>query len=103
MHACLSLLMKKKRHHYIPRAYLRFFSDESGKLRVYLKDQPGTVLHQSPDNTGLQRYYYSQPTPTGQRDDNSLENLFSKLEAKWPPLVRRMLASENVNDALEDI
>jgi len=44
----------KKRHHYVPRAYLRFFADESGKLRVCLKDQPGKVLYQSPDR-GLDR------------------------------------------------
>jgi hypothetical protein len=32
--------MDKKRHHYVPKAYLRFFCDANGKLRVYVKDRP---------------------------------------------------------------
>lgn len=96
-------LMIKKRHHYIPRAYLKFFCDEKGKVRVYLKDNPDKFIHQSPDNTGFHKYYYSQPLPKSGKDHNTLENLFSELEDKWPPIVERLCQRENVNDSLEDI
>jgi hypothetical protein len=29
--------MAKKRHHYVPKAYLQLFCREGGKLHVYLK------------------------------------------------------------------
>jgi len=95
--------MDKKRHHYVPKAYLKFFCDEQGKVRVHLKDDPDKLIHQSPDNTGFHKYYYSQPLPDGGKDHNALENLFSELEAKWPPIVERLRRRENVNDSLEDI
>ncbi len=95
--------MDKKRHHYIPKAYLKYFCDEQGKVRVYLKDDPDKFIHQSPDNTGFHKYYYSQPLPEGGKDHNTLEDLFSELEAKWPPIAERLRQRENINDSLEDI
>jgi len=92
-----------KRHHYIPKAYLRFFCDKQGKIRVYLKDDPERVIHQAPNNTGFHKYYYSQPSHEGGRDDETLENAFSIFETKWPSIVERILRYENVNDSLEDI
>ncbi len=72
-------------------------------VRVYPKDEPGKVYLQAPDSTGFHKYYYSQPTSDGKRDNNSLEDLFSKTESKWPPIVERMKRKEGVNDVLEDI
>jgi len=93
----------KKRHHYVPKAYLKFFCDESGKVFVYLKDDLEKVIQQTPDKTGFHKYYYSQPLPTGGKDHNTLEDLFSELEDKWPSIVGRMLKRENVSDSLDDI
>ena len=70
--------MDKKRHHYVPKAYLKFFCDEQSKVRVYLKDDPDKTIHQAPDKTGLHKYYYSQPLSEGRKDHNRLENLFSE-------------------------
>ena len=95
--------MDKKRHHYVPKAYLKFFCDEEGKVRVYLKDDPDKVIHQTPDNVGFHKYYYSQPLPEGGKDHNALEDIFSETEAKWPPIVEQLQQRENVNDSLENI
>ena len=92
--------MDKKRHHYVPKAYLKFFCDEEGKIRMYLKDDPDKVIHQAPDNAGFHKYYYSQPLPEGGMDHNTLEDVFSDIEAKWPPIVERLQQCENVNDTL---
>lgn len=93
----------KKRHHYVPKAYLRAFCDSGGKLRVYRKDEPARPLHMSPDNVAIERYYYSQPRPDGSTDHNTLEDLFSVQESKWPAIVARLQRREDVNDALQDI
>jgi hypothetical protein len=95
--------MNKKRHHYIPKAYLKFFCDEEGMVYVYPKDTPGKFFLQAPDSTGFHKYYYSQPMPEGGTDHNTLENLFSQLESKWPTIVERLKRREDVNDSLEDI
>jgi hypothetical protein len=95
--------MEKKRHHYVPKAYLKFFCDGDGKIRVYRKCGPDKVLHQSPDNIAFHKYYYSQPLPKGGRENSALEDAFSELEGRWPPIVERLLRRENVNDSLEDI
>jgi hypothetical protein len=91
---------EKKRHHFVPKAYLGAFCDAKGRVRVYRKDNPTKALHVDRDNTGFERYYYSQPTPDGGQDNNRLEDMFSKLEAEWPPIVERMHRREDVNDAL---
>jgi hypothetical protein len=87
--------MTKKKHHYVPRTYLRFFCDAAGKIHVHLKDDPSKFIHQTPDNTGFHKYYYSQPLPDGGQDNDSLENLFSESESKWPALVGRLQQREN--------
>ena len=95
--------MNKKRHHYIPKSYLRFFCDDTGQVRVYRKDDPRRVIQLSPDNVGFHKYYYSQPKPDGGKDHNALEDCFSKIEDKWPEIVERLRRRENVNDSLIDI
>ena len=95
--------MNKKRHHYIPKSYLKVFCDDAGQVRVYRKDDPCKAIQLSPDNTGFHKYYYSQPRPDGEKDHNALEDCFSKLEDKWPGIVDRLHRRENVNDSLEEI
>jgi len=51
--------MDKKRHHYVPKAYLRSFCDDTGKLLVYRKDEPSRAIALSAENAALQKYYYS--------------------------------------------
>lgn len=94
---------EKKRHHFVPKAYLSAFCNAKGRVTVYRKDTPAKAHPVDPANTGLERYYYSQPTPDGGQDNNRLENLFSTIETDWPPVVERMHRREDVNDALMTI
>jgi hypothetical protein len=95
--------MDKKRHHYVPKAYMKFFCDDTGTLLVYRKEDPSKAIPLSPDNTAFHKYYYSQPTPEGGTDHNALEDFFSKVEDKWRGIVDRLHQQEDVNDSLEDI
>ncbi|CAE6967906.1 DUF4238 domain-containing protein [Paraburkholderia domus] len=96
-------MQQTKRHHFVPKAYLNAFCDQSGRLLVYRKDGPQKPLHQAPDATQFRRYYYSQPTPDGGRDNNKLEAFFSTIEMDWPATVAKLHRRENVNDRLESI
>jgi Protein of unknown function (DUF4238) len=95
--------MDKKRHHYVPKAYLRPFCDETGKVLVYRKDDPSKAIPLAPDNTAFHKYYYSQPTPEGGIEHNALEDCFSRIEEKWPTIVDRLHRRQDVNDSLEDV
>ncbi|WP_082337782.1 DUF4238 domain-containing protein [Pseudomonas sp. LH21] len=94
-------MSQKKRHHFIPKAYLNSFCNEHGRVLVYRKDGDGKPLPVVPDATQFQRYYYSQPKPEGGMDNNRLEDFFCGFEGGWPPLVKRLKSRENVNDNLE--
>jgi hypothetical protein len=96
-------MQQTKRHHYVPKAYLKAFCDPQGKLRVYRKDHPTEPLHQVPDATQFRRYYYSQPIPEGGQDNNALEAVFSAIESQWPETVAKLHQRGNVNDRLENI
>jgi hypothetical protein len=96
-------MQQTKRHHYVPKAYLKSFCDDEGKLRVYRKDAPTEPLHQVPDATQFRKYYYSQPIPGGGRDNNTLEAEFSSIETHWPETVAKLHARDDVNDRLESI
>ncbi len=92
-----------KRHHFIPKAYLKAFCDQKGKLLVYRKDDPLKPLCQTPDSTQFRRYYYSQPTTEGGKDNNTLEALFSTIESDWPETVAKLHRREEANDRLANI
>jgi hypothetical protein len=80
----------KKRHHYVPIAYLRRFAGADGRLRLYRKDDASTALRVTPQAALFRKYYYSQPMPDGGRDDHRLEDLFSEIEQDWPGLAQRL-------------
>ena len=96
-------MQQTKRHHFVPKAYLKAFCDRLGKLRVYRKDGPAEPLHQVPNATQFRKYYYSQPTPDGGQDNNTLETVFSSIESHWPETVAKLHARGDVNDRLENI
>ena len=94
--------MKKKRHHYVPIAYLNSFCDDEGMVFVYRKDDPTKPFRQKPDSTGFHKYYYSQPMPEGGINHDALENFFSEIEATWPPIVERLQRQEKVDAGMID-
>jgi hypothetical protein len=83
---------RKKRHHYIPVTYLDKFSDNSGKIFAYRKDEPSAPLYLPPKAIAFTKYYYSQPLPEGGQDDNTFEDYFASIEGKWTPLADRLRA-----------
>lgn len=102
---CLHLfrMQQTKRHHFVPKAYLKAFCDSAGRLLVYRKDGPQKPLHQTPDATQFRGYYYSQPTQEGGQDNNTLEAFFSTIEQDWPETVAKLHKREDVNDRLQNI
>lgn len=93
--------VQKKRHHYVPVAYLAKFTDVAGRIYAYRKDDPITPLHVRPSQIAFEKYYYSQPLPEGGQDNNRLEDLFSTVESSWPLLVDDLTTGRDVRDRME--
>ena len=87
---------QKKKHHYIPVAYLNSFADGDGRVWVYFKDDPNNPKRISPNSIGFERYYYSQPLPDGGQDNNLLETFFSKIETDWTPIIECLRAGQQL-------
>lgn len=87
-------MIKKRKHHIIPATYLAGFTDQSGRLYQYLKDNPSSPQYNVPRELGHRRDYYSQPTPDGETDYNRLEDFFSTIESKWSAIVAKMISKE---------
>jgi hypothetical protein len=92
----------KKRHHYVPVAYLNGFTGSDGKIFAYRKDEPDRPLHLQPDEIGFENYYYSQPLPDGGQDNNKLEDFFSTIESPWPPIVGRIRQQKDIQQRPSD-
>jgi hypothetical protein len=95
--------VKKKKHHYVPEAYLKGFSDDSGFLYVARKDDPETNHRAKPSETGFRKYYYSQPLPSGGMNHNALEDAFSTFETKWHGIVQVLSSGQRLNSVLSDL
>jgi hypothetical protein len=74
-----------------------------GRLLVYRKDGPPEPIPVVPDATQFRRYYYSQPTPEGGQDNNTLEACFSSIESDWPDTIAKLHRREDASDRLENI
>jgi Protein of unknown function (DUF4238) len=86
--------MEKKRHHFVAESYLTSFCNDDEKLCVYFKEKAGDFQFIRPDAIAFEKFYYSQPLPEGRRDNNSIEDFFSKIETKWRPLIQKIERGE---------
>jgi hypothetical protein len=93
----------KRRHHYVPVTYLNGFADAAGKVAAYPKDEPVRVFKSKPDRIAFENYYYSQVTPEGLADNNTLEDLFSGVETAWPALVDDLAAGRRLGARAGDL
>lgn len=86
----------RKRHHYVPVTYLRGFTNASGHLEVYRKDESDRPFLQRPEATGFERYYYSQTAENGSRDNVNIELAFSRVDGRWPRIVAKFERPESM-------
>lgn len=88
----------KKKHHYVPIAYLSPFVDQRGQLWIYEKDRARAPFRSRPSQIAFENYYYSQPLTGGGQDNNTLEDLFSTIETDWTPLVKLLADRAPIGD-----
>ncbi len=94
---------KKYKHHYVSRFYLEGFIDPNspGFLWVYEK---GTekLFKSKPESIAFEKHYYTQTTDQGEKDSETLENLFSSVESEAAPVFQKIksLKIPNISEKL---
>ena len=76
-----------RRHHYLPKMYLRGFADESERVWVYNR-QNNSYIHQGVMNTAVKRDFYTIRDPDGQKSDE-IEKVIADIESWTKPIIER--------------
>lgn len=95
--------MTAKRHHYVPEAYLRAFTNNDGRLIVFRKDVPSAPFCTTPSNVALEQYYYAFTRSDEVRDTDSLEQIFSDIESGWPEIISRLKSGDVSDEITHDL
>lgn len=100
-----TIILKKRKHHIVPRCYLKNFAAGDGNIWTYRLDSPAKPFSTNYKNVGHIRDYYTQPKPGGAIDYNLLENLFDEtVEQKWSYLVELIVNKENLSpEQMDDV
>lgn len=94
----MAIEQTKKRHHYIPKFYLKGFTEsKSNCLWVYEKGSL-EIRPSSPENEGYQKFYHAFLTNDGNRDTNIIENYLEKIETKTGSLLKNIHRRERFTD-----
>jgi hypothetical protein len=83
---------KSRKHHYLPRKYLKGFVNEFGSFFIYDK-KTGKVFRNSPDNSFYESDLNTVTFPDGHSDD-FIEAMYSKMESEsWECFDRIAISS----------
>jgi hypothetical protein len=85
-----------KKHHYVPAAYLRNFSIANDPERIHVHDKSTNRSFISRVRDAACETNYNTVEIDGQR--TNLESLFDKIDSYAPPLIRKILAEERIDN-----
>lgn len=92
-------ITKKKRHHYIPRFYLKGFIDPNNEPYIWVYEKGSSnIAKATSQNIGVQKNFYSFNMPQTDKDSDTLEDLFAELEGLVAPIFQKVKARENINE-----
>lgn len=89
----------KKRHHYIPRFYLNWFSDPTYENNVWVYDKDtGNVFNATPANIGCEKHYHTFVNELGEKDTETIEKLYESVETPAGALFKKLHNGSHLND-----
>ena len=80
---------EKEYQHYVPKFYLRFFSNNSKSVGTYIFKNNKYIPIASLDSIGGSKYLYGE--------DGEIENWFSELEGKWNIILKKIIDTNSLN------
>jgi len=91
--------MPKKHHHYIPRFYLDGFLDPNKKNCLWVYDKEDTkVFPSTPLNIACEKHYHTFVNEEGEIDTETIENLYSLIEAGAAEVIRKIQNEEKLSE-----
>ena len=91
--------MAKKRHQFVPRFYLKGFINlhDVPYIWIYEKGNP-KIIKATVENIAVHKHYYSFLTSSGDKDSETFENAFEKIEDKAASIFQKIKNYETLND-----
>ena len=84
-----------RRHHYTPKFYLDNFTDDDGRLHIIARDT-GKRWASKPENTGLERDFYTlEDVPAGE-DPQAIEKAFADFEGKAATVLEEIVENRAI-------
>lgn len=80
----------KRRQHYVPKFYLRNFSENKKSVGLYLFDASKIIEHGSIEDVLWKEYFYGK--------DAVVENKLAEYEGKWNNIVSAIIETEKLPD-----
>jgi len=88
----------KKKHHYVPKFYLKGFADPGREPYLWVYEKGNTAIRKSlPENEGCENYYHAFDTENG-RDTDTVEDWLEKTESAVAPLILKLCGREVLDD-----
>lgn len=85
---------KKEYQHYVPKFYLRLFSNNPKSIGTYIFKQRKYISTASLSSIGGSKYLYGE--------DGKIEDWFSELEGKWNVILKKIINNNSLNINLEE-
>lgn len=79
----------KKYQHFVPKFYLRFFSDDKKSVGTYILKNKKYIKQASLNSVGGADYLYGK--------DGTIEDCFSEMEGKWNSIICKIINTEKID------
>jgi hypothetical protein len=89
----------KRRHHFLPEAYLRGFANKEDSNWLWLYEKGSSkVVRSSPKDVFVRKDFYAVELGEKEKDFNKIENVISDFENLTIPSVRKITNKEDLSD-----
>jgi len=91
----MDLITEKEKQHYVPRFYLKFFSDNNKSVGMYRFPERRIIPHASIyDNFNISFFY---------GEDGKMEDAFAEFEGKWDTIIKKIINTRTLPSSDEEV
>lgn len=85
----------KRRQHYVPKFYLRNFSEDKKSIGIYFFEKNKIINHASIKDNLWKEYFYGE--------DAVIENKLGEYEGRWNDIISAIIETERLPDTESDL
>ena len=92
-------MIKKRRHHILPRFYLEGFTSPLKKSILYQYEKGNSkIVKTTPENAAVIKDYYSFDDPPSEEVENMVEEILAIVESYSAPVLEKIKEKEEIDD-----